>query len=80
MADIDVFCAGEKCGKQCEEGFQHGYLEYHHCARKDAYGMYTGLYCDSCYKDNYPYRRDEYYDPMYAGERMESDDSLPWEY
>ena len=80
MADIDVFCAGDGCRKQCDEGFRHGELEYHHWARKDAYGMYTGLYCDSCYDNNYPYRKDEYHDPMYAGERMESDDNLPWEY
>ena len=84
MADIDVFCAGEKCGKQCDEGFQHGYLEYHHWARKDAHGLFTGFYCDECYESGdsskYPYRKDDYYDPMYAGERMEPEDSLPWEY
>ena len=80
MADIDVFCAGDGCRKQCDEGFRHGELEYHHWARKDAYGMYTGLYCDSCYDNNYPYRKDEYHDPMYAGERLEPEDRLPWEY
>jgi len=46
----------------------------HMWARCDAYGIYTGLYCDKCYKDNYPYRRDRYYDPAYAGERMEPDE------
>ena len=46
----------------------------HMWARADAYGIYTGLYCDDCYKDNYPYRKDEYYDPAYAGERMETDE------
>ena len=45
----------------------------HDWARADAYGIYTGLYCDKCYKDNYPYRKDEYYDPAYAGERLEED-------
>ncbi len=49
-------------------------IEYHMWARADAYGIYTGLYCDDCYKDNYPYRKDEYYDPAYAGERMEPDE------
>ena len=49
-------------------------VEYHMWARNDAYGIYTGLYCDDCYKDNYPYRKDEYYDPAYAGERMEPDE------
>ena len=48
----------------------------HMWARADAYGIYTGLYCDKCYDDphKYTYRKDEYYDPAYAGERMEPDE------
>ena len=76
---IEVICSGDGCGKRCKEGFRSGELIYHPWARNDAYGMYTGLYCDVCYKDNYPYRRDGYYDPMDAGERLEPDDNLPWE-
>ena len=49
-------------------------IAYHHWARNDAYGIYTGLYCDDCYENNYPYRKDRYYDPAYAGERMEPDE------
>ena len=49
-------------------------IAHHTWARNDAYGIYTGLYCDKCYKDNYPYRRDRYYDPAYAGERMNPDE------
>tara|TARA_R110002110_G_scaffold1080_3_gene4338 strand:+ start:3691 stop:4035 length:345 start_codon:yes stop_codon:yes gene_type:complete len=47
----------------------------HEWARADAYGIYTGLYCDKCYDDpnKYTYRKDEYYDPAYAGERLEPD-------
>jgi len=43
---------------------------------EDAYGIYTGLYCDKCYDDphKYTYRKDRYYDPAYAGERMEPDE------
>ena len=50
-------------------------LEYHEWARSDAYGLYTGLYCEKCYDDptKYTYRKDKYYDPAYAGERMEED-------
>ena len=47
----------------------------HRWARQDAYGIYTGLYCGKCY-DNpevYTYRKDEYFDPAYAGERLEGD-------
>ena len=48
----------------------------HDWARADAYGIYTGLYCDKCYDDphKYTYRKDRYYDPAYAGERMEPDE------
>ena len=76
----DAICNG--CQTAAEEGFNSGELKYHYWARNDAYGIYTGLYCDKCYDDpeKYPYRKDEYHDPMYAGERMEPDDNLPWEY
>ena len=46
-------------------------VEYHMWARNDAYGIYTGLYCDDCYKNNYPYRKDRYHDESYCGERLE---------
>ena len=48
----------------------------HMWARVDAYGIYTGLYCDKCYDDpqKYTYRKDNYYDPAYAGERMNPDE------
>ena len=48
----------------------------HDWARVDTYGIYTGLYCDKSYDDPniYTYRKDEYYDPAYAGERMEPDE------
>ena len=50
-------------------------LEYHEWARNDAYGLFTGLYCEKCYDDptKYTYRKDKYYDPAYAGERMDED-------
>lgn len=68
---IDVICKG--CEKKCDEGFYHGELLYHEWARKDAYGLYTGLYCDKCYENNYPYRKDYYFDESYCGERMDED-------
>ena len=50
-------------------------LVYHEWARIDAYGLYTGLYCEKCYDnpEKYTYRKDRYYDEGYAGERMEED-------
>ena len=39
--------------------------------RQDAYGLPTGHYCDNCYDNNYPYRRDRYYDYLNAGEHMD---------
>ena len=46
-------------------------LKYHKWSRNDAYGIYTGLYCDKCYKHNYPYKRGRYHDESYCGERIE---------
>ena len=47
----------------------------HMWARTDAYGIYTGLYCNKCYDDQekYTYRKDEYFDEAYAGEKLEED-------
>jgi len=44
--------------------------------RCDAYGIYTGLYCDKCYDDpqKYTYKKDRYFDPAYAGERLEEEE------
>lgn len=28
--------------------------------RRDYYGIFTGHYCEDCYEDNYPYRKDAY--------------------
>ena len=51
-------------------------LEHHQWARSDAYGIYTGLYCEKCYDnpEKYQYRRDRYFDEGYAGERLEPED------
>ena len=48
----------------------------HQWARTDAYGIYTGLFCDKCYDDphKYTYRKDRYHDEAYCGERMEPDE------
>ena len=51
-------------------------IQDHQWARADAYGIYTGLYCDECY-DNpniYTYRKDEYFDEGYAGEQLYPDE------
>jgi len=47
-------------------------IQYHMWARNDAYGIYTGLYCDKCYEDKekYTYRKDRYYDEAYCGEQI----------
>ena len=50
-------------------------IQYHMWAWNDVYGIYTGLFCEKCY-DNpeiYTYRKDEYFDEAYAGERLEED-------
>jgi len=68
----EAICSG--CEKKADHGFNTGELKYHDWARNDAYGLFTGVYCDKCYSsDKYPYRRDRYYDPAYAGESMDED-------
>ena len=51
-------------------------IDYHNWARRDAYGIFTGIYCDDCYmdEDKYTYRKDAYFDPSYAGERLYPDE------
>ena len=79
--DKDVQC--EECqgnGGDCPKCEGYGtYTEYcrpiayHKWAQTDAYGIYTGLYCDKCYKTNYPYKKGRYFDPAYCGETMEGE-------
>jgi hypothetical protein len=63
-----------------EEGTDHIYQKcrcgsIHVNLRYDAHGIETGYWCDDCYDDSskYPYRKDKYFDPSYAGERLEDD-------
>ena len=65
-----------------EEGTDYIYVKCKGCQtvhayeRHDHYGISTGHWCDKCYDDpsKYTYRKDAYYDPSYAGERMEPED------
>ena len=65
-------------GKPEADSELYGYptIEHHYFRRQDYYGIYTGLYCDKCYNDPfvYTYRKEDYYDPAYAGERLEPDE------
>jgi hypothetical protein len=53
----------------CSTTNEEAYVEL----RNDAYGYATGHYCEDCYENNYPYRKDRYYDYLDAGERLEDD-------
>jgi len=68
-----VQCKGEGCEKEAEQ--MHP-IKYHEWARNDAYGYYTGLYCDDCYENNYPYKKDRYPTMEYDGygERLEPEE------
>lgn len=46
-------------GKGCESTYTN--------QRYDAYGITTGYFCDECYKNNYPYRKDRYPTQEYDG-------------
>lgn len=56
-------CQGKGCKSQRAE------------MRYDAYGIPTRPYCDGCYENNYPYRKDKYptIEHHGYGERLESD-------
>ena len=62
-----------------EQGTEHINQKCRHCEtiyceeRHDHYGITTGYWCDECYETDYPYRKDAYFDPDFAGERMEDD-------
>ena len=74
--DNDYLYQCRGCEKPDEDNIRVSPIQYHMWARADVYGIYTGLYCDKCYDDphKYTYRKDEYYDPTYAGENMEPDE------
>ena len=51
-------CRGRGCEKVAD--LTDFSAEHHPWVRVDAYGIYTGPYCDPCFKNNYPYRKDRY--------------------
>ena len=63
-----VVCRGSGCEKETDSVRP---IENHWWSRYDFYGIFTGLFCNDCYENNYPYRRDDYFDESYAGERLE---------
>ena len=71
--DYLYHCSG--CKKPDKENHRVSPIMYHMWARADAYGIYTGLYCDKCYDDpqKYTYKKDRYFDPAYAGEQLEEE-------
>jgi hypothetical protein len=62
----EIFCKGKNCDKSTSN--EDAYVEL----RYDAYGYATGYYCDDCYENNYPYRKDRYFTGD-TGERLEDD-------
>ena len=52
----------------------HRPIDMHWWARRDAYGIFTGIYCDDCYNsddsDKYPYRKDSYAKDLEHGEHI----------
>tara|TARA_Y100000361_G_C10915148_1_gene215986 strand:- start:219 stop:443 length:225 start_codon:yes stop_codon:yes gene_type:complete len=66
-------CRG--CKKPDKDNIRVKPITYHKWARCDAYGIYTGMYCDKCYSGSkYPYKKNRYHDPSYAGERLYPED------
>ena len=72
---ITVQCNGKGCEKT-HANPMHIPATHPLWARFDAYGIYTGMFCDDCYEDDdkYGYKRDRYFDESYAGESLEPQD------
>lgn len=71
MEEHVIICRG--CGKQedvSDWASPHMAHKHHQWVRSDAYGIYTGVYCDECYEHNYPYKKDRYDYEAY-GERLD---------
>lgn len=60
-----IHCKGRNCCNTTEN--ESAYVEM----REDAYGIPTGYYCDNCYENNYPYKKNRYHDYLDAGEYLE---------
>ena len=49
-------------------------IDQHPWARSDAYGIFTGIYCDECYNSDdsskYPYSKDSYQHLLEHGEHI----------
>ena len=64
-----TYCKGCKA-----EEDMHRPIDEHFWARRDAYGIFTGIYCDDCYNsddsDRYPYRKDSYAHDLEHGEHI----------
>ena len=67
MSQHEIFCSGKNCCKSTKD--KNANVELRH----DAYGIPTRYYCQHCYDNNYPYRKDRYYDFLNAGEYMDDD-------
>ena len=67
------------CCRGCnEETDMHRPIGEHWWARRDVYGIFTGIYCDECYNsddaDKYPYRKDSYQHLLEHGEHIWSEE------
>ena len=60
--DRRIHCRGRDCDRFTLNSYEF--------LRHDSYGVPTGHYCDDCYENNYPYRKDRYEYWEY-GERLE---------
>jgi hypothetical protein len=69
----EVQCDGRNC-KNVDQWPTNRRVTDHHWMRRDYHGLPTGLYCDDCFENNYPYRKDDYSDDMIANGECMNDD------
>ena len=64
-----TYCRGCKAEEE-----MHRPIDEHFWARRDAYGIFTGIYCDDCYNsddsDRYPYKKGSYAKDLEFGEHI----------
>ena len=66
--DCDPFGKSEEDKIKCRRCNSTDVSEKH-----DYYHISTGYWCENCYENNYPYRKDAYYDYFNAGEYLDDD-------
>ena len=67
--EVTVKCSGRDCEAK-DEGWT-AKRSQHPWARSDHFGIYTGIYCNDCVENNYPYKKHDYSAELNHGEYID---------